>query len=553
MATNAKQLMNHLAMTTTNIFEVNHEDAYDSDVDECPNAAAVFMANLSSTSATNSQVNEVHSNDNPNFDNVDYQLSQEMHQDEHLDSDAETEIDDKYDHRIISILLDTKPKMFLTVRNCLVKQAYWHSAMNVLVKTSFPISTWHFHLFIKVDHPWVYEQCVLDNKNLTIEKKNLLIINECLIAECLEKDICSIVLTSDIVVPPSSNCLCEDLRSACDREHTKVLELEAEISKQKQLFIESEKRFAFLEQNYALETDDIQLKDTITSLRIQLDGLKVENVSLKRRTKPATESRKPMPKCHTWNHHILPNKSVNARRAAYHNRKLNVVDHNQFVIRSLKSVNTKTPQAKHSVNHTKHVWKATRNHNVNTTKTAWRPTRKVVGSVKPQWKPTGRHFALYDNCPLTRIMEPIVEPLELTPSVSSSSKVTMISRFTDCKLSDRKAGSKGLSGHLVLGEQASIRKSDLPLSGIESTFKGFELENHVKKVLYDSLITGAYEHVGPKFSEWRIEEKITCNSRKSEIKMKLSNLVIQVSKNEFLLKHKCKTSEEPQRQRANML
>ncbi|GJR73626.1 hypothetical protein Tco_0085991 [Tanacetum coccineum] len=102
-------------------------------------------------------------------------------------------------------------------------------------------------------------------------------------------------------------------------------------------------------------------------------------VSLSTRTKPATESRKPMPKSHTQNH-------------------------------------------------------------------PWRPTGKVVGSVKPQWKPTGRHFALYDNCPLTRIMEPIVEPLELTPSVSSSSKVTMISRFTDCKLSDRKAGSKGISG-----------------------------------------------------------------------------------------------------------
>ncbi|GJQ97969.1 hypothetical protein Tco_0009108 [Tanacetum coccineum] len=434
-----------------------------------------------------------------------------------------------------------------------------------------------------------YEQCVLDNKNLTIEKKNLLIKNDCLIAECLEKDICSIVLTSDIVVPPSSNCLCDDLRSACDREHTKVLELEAEISKQKQLISESEKRFAFLEQNYidlqlkfqnykqcidtssasnaifeinklrdqlqgkdttirnldaqinimkvlnvgstegscdqqALETDRIQLKDTITHPLDSLDGLKVENVSLKRRydelskanthsrtaytekinaltaeiaklktelsgkksggstasekpkvlasgmytksskyipppkranwvkptplpkkkqvtfqepprtsnrptqkppvqqnkkpnvpvnlstrTKPATESRKPMPKCHTRNHRILPNKSVNARRAADHNRKLNVVYHNQFVI-------------------------------------PWRPTRKVVGSVKPQWKPTGRHFALYDNCPLTRIVEPIVEPLELTPSVSSSSKVTKISRFPDCKLSDRKAGSKGISG-----------------------------------------------------------------------------------------------------------
>ncbi|GJT30570.1 hypothetical protein Tco_0910845 [Tanacetum coccineum] len=118
-------------------------------------------------------------------------------------------------------------------------------------------------------------------------------------------------------------------------------------------------------------------------------------VNLSTRTKPATESRKPMPKSHTRNHRILPSTSVNARRAADHNRKLNVVDHNQFVIRSLKSVNTKTPQAKHSVNHTKQVWKATRNHNVNTTKTAWRPTRKVVGSVKPQWENYGRHFVLY--------------------------------------------------------------------------------------------------------------------------------------------------------------
>ncbi|GJT76672.1 hypothetical protein Tco_1043397, partial [Tanacetum coccineum] len=66
-------------------------------------------------------------------------------------------------------------------------------------------------------------------------------------------------------------------------------------------------------------------------------------VNLSTRTKPATESRKPMPKSHTRNHRILPSKSVNARRAADHNRKLNVVDHNQFVIRSLKSVNTKNP------------------------------------------------------------------------------------------------------------------------------------------------------------------------------------------------------------------
>ncbi|GKB71782.1 hypothetical protein Tco_0933194 [Tanacetum coccineum] len=284
----------------------------------------------------------------------------------------------------------------------------------------------------------------------------------------------------------SSNCLCEDLRSACDREHTKVLELEAEVLKQQKMCIDtSSASNAIFEINklrdqlqgkdttirnldaqinimkvlnvgstegscdqQALETELTQLKDALTSVRIQIDGYKAENVNLKRRyeelsksnaysrstftakinaltaenaklktelsgkkssgstafekpkvlasgmytnsskTKPATESRKPMPKSHTRNHRILPSTSVNARRAANHNRKLNVVDHNQ-------------------------------NHN-----------------VKPQWKPTERHFALYDNCPLTRIMEPIVEPLELTPSVSSSSKVTMISRSQGSSVAD---------------------------------------------------------------------------------------------------------------------
>ncbi|GKC52204.1 ribonuclease H-like domain-containing protein [Tanacetum coccineum] len=39
-----------LAITTTMAFEVSHEDAYDSDVDEAPHAAAAFMANLTGTS-----------------------------------------------------------------------------------------------------------------------------------------------------------------------------------------------------------------------------------------------------------------------------------------------------------------------------------------------------------------------------------------------------------------------------------------------------------------------------------------------------------------------
>ncbi|GJS04411.1 retrovirus-related pol polyprotein from transposon TNT 1-94 [Tanacetum coccineum] len=477
-----------------------------------------------------------------------------------------------------------------------------------------------------------YEQCVLDNKNLTIEKKNLLIRNDCLIAECLEKDICSIVLTSDSVVPPSSNCLCEDLRSACDREHTKVLELEAEISKQKQLFIESEKRFAFLEQNYvclqlkfqnykqcidtssasnaifeinklrqqlqgkddtirnldaqinimkvlnvgstegsfdkqALETDRIQLKDTITSLRIQLDGLKVENVSLKRRydelsqanthsrtanteklsaltaentklkaqvtgktssgpstsetpkvlapgmynlgskyipppkranwvkptplpkkkqvtfsepprpslkptqkpvvhpkkqtnacvpmstgVKPTSGASKTVPKRAPRNHSSLPVKSANARRVEAHHRTLNkknrvdsnllvkhsvsvsnlnnvcggcnkslvFANHNDCLVMCDDSVNVKPHQTKRFTRQPKKEWKPI--------KKVWKPISKPVANSKPQWKPTGRHFSLFEKYPLTRIMEPTEMPIELPPSASSSPQITMVSR-----------------------------------------------------------------------------------------------------------------------------
>ncbi|GJW51809.1 retrovirus-related pol polyprotein from transposon TNT 1-94 [Tanacetum coccineum] len=65
-------------------------------------------------------------------------------------------------------------------------------------------------------------------------------------------------------------------------------------------------------------------------------------------------------------------------------------------------------------------------------------------------KPTGRHFSLFEKYPLTRIMEPTDMPLELPPSASSSPQITMVSRFIDHKLSDRKAGSKGISVQIVL-------------------------------------------------------------------------------------------------------
>ncbi|GKB50937.1 hypothetical protein Tco_0901690 [Tanacetum coccineum] len=96
-----------------------------------------------------------------------------------------------------------------------------------------------------------YEQCVRKKKNWQIEKKNLLIQNECLITDSIAKDICFIVLASDRDRP-----LSEELSLNCDREHSKVIELEAEILKTQQKLIESEKRCAFIEKNHI----DLQVK-----------------------------------------------------------------------------------------------------------------------------------------------------------------------------------------------------------------------------------------------------------------------------------------------------
>ncbi|GJX33528.1 hypothetical protein Tco_0243383 [Tanacetum coccineum] len=90
-----------------------------------------------------------------------------------------------------------------------------------------------------------YDQCVIDKKSLEIENKNLLIQNECLLAESVSKDICSVVLNSDVAVPISV-----EPRSNCVKEHSRNLELEAEILKVKQLLVEKEKRCSFIETKY---------------------------------------------------------------------------------------------------------------------------------------------------------------------------------------------------------------------------------------------------------------------------------------------------------------
>ncbi|GKB61956.1 hypothetical protein Tco_0918142 [Tanacetum coccineum] len=101
-----------------------------------------------------------------------------------------------------------------------------------------------------------------DKKSLEIENKNLLIQNECLLAESVSKDICSVVLTSDIVVPMSV-----EPRSNCVKEHSRNLELEAEILKVKQLLVEKEKRFERSGINGKKSYTNKEMFDSIKTIR----------------------------------------------------------------------------------------------------------------------------------------------------------------------------------------------------------------------------------------------------------------------------------------------
>ncbi|GKA71075.1 hypothetical protein Tco_0777214 [Tanacetum coccineum] len=106
-----------------------------------------------------------------------------------------------------------------------------------------------------------YEHNLLEKKNLQIEKKDLMILNECLISDSIAKDICSIMLASVNVMPPISDCMCAKLRSSWDREHNRVLELETEILKKQQMINDLEQRSAFIQNDH---------------VKLQNDGYKIE-------------------------------------------------------------------------------------------------------------------------------------------------------------------------------------------------------------------------------------------------------------------------------------
>ncbi|GJU28533.1 retrotransposon protein, putative, ty1-copia subclass [Tanacetum coccineum] len=351
-----------------------------------------------------------------------------------------------------------------------------------------------------------YDQCVIDKKSLEIENKNLLIQNECLLAEYVSKDICSFVLTSNIVVPMSV-----EPRSNYVEEHSRNLELEAEILKLKDQLQGKDELLRMLKAQIgnmnevsanpnlstlefqALETENTQLKEELTAVRIKNDSLRDENVSIKKRyqdlyqketigkpplprketvslvkqtnmcvnlstgIKSVSEASKSKSKCETKTHRNLPARSENVKRVDNPLRSLNKrnrvdsslsVKCTGFISNSIYVCNI-CNECLVFGNHNKCGVKNlnyvnAKNPKVNndaTVKQVWKGTGKIFASVGSKWRPTGRKFTLCDMCPLTRITKPEVVPLEKSRSVSTSepaNNVIVTPRFSKKPLTSYK-------------------------------------------------------------------------------------------------------------------
>ncbi|GKA28816.1 hypothetical protein Tco_0715061, partial [Tanacetum coccineum] len=148
-----------------------------------------------------------------------------------------------------------------------------------------------------------YDQCVIDNKSLEIENKNLLIQNECLLAESVSKDICSVVITSDIAIKEHyRNLELEtEILKVCNNSSSPELNVFFEINKLKDQLqgkdellrklkaqignmneVSTDPNMSTLEFQ-ALETENTQLKEELAAVRIKNDSLRDENVSIKKR------------------------------------------------------------------------------------------------------------------------------------------------------------------------------------------------------------------------------------------------------------------------------
>ncbi|GJR33457.1 hypothetical protein Tco_1209141 [Tanacetum coccineum] len=358
----------------------------------------------------------------------------------------------------------------------------------------------YMNFFDKLDKE--YDQCVIDKKCLEIENKNLLIQNECLLAESISKDICSV------------------LKEQLQGKDNTIGKLKAQINNMKDVSTGPSLS--------TLEIENTKLKEGITAVKIKNDSLRDENVSIKERfqelykskagsnssvssgatilLKPKAvasglyamtpkyvppqkrinrETNSSLPRKETVTivdlsnvpvnlptrikyvpdasksksksdkkiHKNLPDRNKKVKRVAKPPRNLNKnrVDYSLndkctgFISKSIsiyKTCNECLVFGNHDECVVKSVNakkpKVINNANV---KQVWKATAKVFASVGSRWKPAGRKFTLGDTCPLTRINKSKVVSIANSGSVRTSeptNNVTVTPRFSEKTLTSYK-------------------------------------------------------------------------------------------------------------------
>nr|GEU46291.1 integrase, catalytic region, zinc finger, CCHC-type, peptidase aspartic, catalytic [Tanacetum cinerariifolium] len=264
-------------------------------------------------------------------------------------------------------------------------------------------------------------QNIIDRKHDEIERKNLLIANDNLIAYCLSKEVFPIATDSELNVARFTEMhVAHTIVEAC------YLELEAELSNlcgKSHINNHNElvNQFSNLETHSeadrtlnfrALDSQITQLTKKVIVLQAQNDLFRAENKKIKQHYKEMYDSIKITRVKHIEQVTNLTTENVNLKGQIQNAMNSVSKDHvkptvfapgvNHCTDASGSQPKSNTKKYRISPAKVKQVWKPKQVRQV------WKPIGKVLASIGHQWRPTGRIFTLGEQCPLIRFTTPKV-------------------------------------------------------------------------------------------------------------------------------------------------
>ncbi|GJW64757.1 hypothetical protein Tco_0116641 [Tanacetum coccineum] len=232
------------------------------------------------------------------------------------------------------------------------------------------------------------DQNAIDKKYREIERKNLLITNENLIANCIAQDVFYTVTDSTL-----SASRFNDLSTAYNVAMNRVVDLESENSRLLGK-IEHDDHDTMIKAFSKLEVAHVNLQLKQQHLKENANNLKTKSprdvpefdVFFELGVKGASAASGSKPRSNTKKDRTLPARSA-LKQVEAHSRmnKSNEKQENRVD----SSISSKR-----------------------TVKQTWKPTGKIFTTIGYHWKSTGRIFPLGDQCPLTRITKPKALPVK---------------------------------------------------------------------------------------------------------------------------------------------